>query len=67
MPGFIGIPELLLLGLVVLARLRPEAAARDGPLARQGNARVQGLDLERLRRAQFDDPGGAVTREREAA
>ena len=34
MPGFIGLPEMLLLGLVVLADLRPEAAARDGPLAR---------------------------------
>ena len=47
MPGFIGLPEILLLGLRRSDALRPEAAARDGPRPRQGHARVQGLGQRR--------------------
>src|SRR5215210_5675029 len=48
--------------------LRAEAPARDGPLARQGDARVQGLDLREGRRngraGRAATPGGDARRGR---
>ena len=65
MPGWIGLPELLILLVVVLVVFGPKRLPGDGPLARTRHARVQGVgDRQRPRRragrpAGFDrhDPG----------
>ena len=68
MPGFIGLPELIVLGLVVLVIFGPKRLPEMGRSLGRGMREFKDSVTERpQRRVSLDDPARSSTREREAA